>query len=278
MNFYPVEHYNYRKKPAVDMLVIHSTPSKTNEDIIRAFNRHEVSAHYVMDLEGIIWQCVPDHLRAWHAGASYWREHDGDINSNSIGIEICSPNMGQDPYNEAQIQALLKFCQDKIKEHDISPYMVVGHSDISPSRKPDPGREFPWKRFAQEGVGMWYDLKDARKTGPISTKQALSLIGYDTRTEDLAAASAYAFMRHYIPHRIDVPAHKLDVISQVYPKDLDSQRFLLNDKVLNVVVRSVLYGIEKAIERENGQSKPESALFLSSPAQKIYAEKKKLYI
>ncbi len=274
MNFSPVEHYNYRKKD-IDMLVIHATPST---DIIGSFNRYEVSAHYVMDLEGVITQCVPDHLRAWHAGASFWRQHDGDINSNSIGIEIHSPSMGQEPYNEAQIESLLEFCKTKIKEHNISPYMVVGHSDIAPNRKPDPGIEFPWKRFADEGVGLWYNLADAKKIGNISTKDALNLIGYDTRTDDMTAASAYAFMRHYIPHRVYVPEHKLDVISQVYPKDLESQKILLNDKVLNVIARAVAFKVQETIRREHTQNKEDVFALTISPFQDISQEQKELYI
>lgn len=251
----PVEHYNLRKKE-IDTLVIHTSPSKCADDIIAVFNHREVSAHYVMDLEGHITQCVPDEYRAWHAGLSYWRDYgsskqDNDINSRSLGIEICSTNMGQVPYNDAQIKSLIGFCKEKTLEYNISPYNVVGHSDIAATRKADPGKEFPWKKLADNGIGFWYSLSEAKKLPGMSTEKALSMIGYDTRSPEASIASAYAFMRRFIPHRVEVPDNMLDVISKVYPERNIS---LLNDKVVNVVARAVAQEVLNIRRREKTAS------------------------
>lgn len=256
----PIIHYDERVRP-IDTLVIHSSPSSCAADLIDVFNRRKVGTHYVIDKDGAIIQCVGDQYRAWHAGQSYWRKEGGpsatqeNLNANSIGIEICSPTLGQEPFFEKQIRSLKWLSASLMWNYNIKPYQVVGHSDIASARKPDPGKMLPWDELADVGVGYWYNLRDSKNLPDISTRRALAIIGYDVRSDELAAASAYAFLRHFIPHRVSVPKKMLDVISNVYPKDPVVQQELLNNKITNVVARSAARAVINTQIREKREQK-----------------------
>lgn len=86
------------------------------------------------------------------------------MNSHSIGIEIGNLSLGQQDFAEAQIEKLIPFCRKLIKIYNLDPRRIVAHSDIAPTRKPDPGIRFPWKRLAREGIGLWYQLRNAEKS------------------------------------------------------------------------------------------------------------------
>lgn len=245
MKFIELPYYNDRKG-LIDSLVVHCTPS---ENIIASFQHHRVSAHYIMDLDGNITQCVRDDKRAWHAGVSCWLGNR-DLNSTSLGIEIHSPSLGQTPYTDAQIRSFINFAKNKMEQYDISPTMILGHSDISPDRRPDPGVFFPWKELAKEGIGVWYNLKDSGKTGHLSTPEALRIIGYDTETSEKSALSAYAFTRRYIPQYVDIFPCYRDVLNQVFPKDKDRLNFFLNSKAVNSVACMVAYKISSVRKQE----------------------------
>lgn len=240
----PLEYYDQRSRD-IDMLIIHSTPSYDAADLIYKFQKHQVCAHYIIDHDGAIIQCVAEQYRAWHAGESYWQKEGGssstqeNLNANSIGIEICSPTLGQKPFSEKQINSLKWLAADISWRNHIHPYKIVGHSDVAAKRKPDPGKALPWDELSDVGVGYWFNLEDARKMPEISTRKALGIIGYDVRTEEAAAAAAYAFLRRFIPHRVEVPKKMLDIISNVYPKDQIIQQELLNNKITNVIARAV---------------------------------------
>lgn len=241
---YPLNFCDDRTRD-VDMLVIHSSPSKSAADLLDVFKRREVSAHFVIDYDGAIIECIDPAKRAWHAGQSYWRKAGGpsatqeNLNANSIGIEICSTTMGQTSFTEKQENSLKWLAASLAWQYKIKPYQIVGHSDIASARKPDPGKMLPWEKLADIGVGFWYNLRDSKNLPDISTKRALAIIGYDVRNNEVAAASAYAFLRRFIPHRVEVPKKMLDVISNVYPKDPIVQQELLNNKVTNVISRAV---------------------------------------
>lgn len=154
----------------------------------------EVSAHYLIGRDGRLYQLVDETQRAWHAGQSWWGGLT-DLNSASIGIEL--DNDGEEPYAEAQIQRLLALLDDLESRYRIPASNVLGHGDIAPRRKADPGPRFPWARLAQAGFGLWcgqaVPVADAEPLP--ETALALAAIGYDV--SDPAAALA-AFRRHFL--------------------------------------------------------------------------------
>ncbi|MGB0749902.1 MAG: N-acetylmuramoyl-L-alanine amidase [Magnetospiraceae bacterium] len=185
----------------IDMLVLHYTGMET---AAAALNRlcdpaAEVSAHYMIQEDGAILQLVPEDRRAWHAGASFWRGHS-DVNSRSIGIEIVNPGheFGYRPFPEAQIAAVAALCGDLLSRHAIPARNVVGHSDVAPRRKQDPGELFPWQRLADAGIGLWPPALETDRSAA-QAPDLLAEIGYET--VDLAATLS-AFQRRYHPRQI----------------------------------------------------------------------------
>lgn len=211
-NATPLKHFNQRKFP-VQMLVIHSMAHDAVEGINR-LDELELSSHYVVDFDGTVYQCVDESKRAWHAGVSSWRGLD-DINSRSVGIEVCHRSLGQSAFNHRQIKSLITLCQQITDRWHIAPEMIVAHSDIAPDRKPDPGKAFPWQQLAAEGIGIWYG---SRFSDENDVAKMLSKIGYNTSTPQFVQASAYAFCRRFLPTKIKtMPVHPL--LNHPYPKD-----------------------------------------------------------
>jgi len=154
--------FNARKHP-IDMLVFHYTGMETGQEALTRMcdPEAEVSAHYMVWEDGRVVQLVGEDKRAWHAGVASW-QGDQDLNSRSIGIEIV--NGGHDwplagdvlpPYPNAQIEALIELSKGILERWDVPFNRIVGHSDIAPPRKADPGEHFPWDRLARAGVGKW---------------------------------------------------------------------------------------------------------------------------
>lgn len=152
-----------REGAVVDMLVLHYTGTQTAKealDILSGKTGKEVSSHYTVDEDGTVYAHVSEDQKAWHAGISHWRGRD-NINANSIGIEIVNPGheFGYRAFPEAQMRAVAKLCQDILARHPaIEPRNVVGHSDVAPARKGDPGELFDWPYLAKCGVGVWPDF------------------------------------------------------------------------------------------------------------------------
>ncbi len=185
---------------AIDMLVLHYTGMADAAAALARLTSLDsaVSAHYLVDEDGTIWRLVPEDRRAWHAGLSFWRGRR-DVNSASIGIELVNPGheWGYRAFPEAQIAALEALAHDIFGRHAIPPHHVLGHSDVAPARKQDPGELFPWERLARAGIGLWPEppLPAApREIGP-----ALAAIGYDPAVAPPAAVAA--FQRHFRPAR-----------------------------------------------------------------------------
>ncbi|MFM8339924.1 MAG: N-acetylmuramoyl-L-alanine amidase [Fluviibacter sp.] len=176
------------------MVVIHYTTNDDTADSLQTLTSplRKVSAHYLIDRQGGLYQLVPENRRAWHAGQAYWAGVT-DINSVSLGIEI--DNAGNAPFDEAQIATLLNLLSDIQTRHKIRAANVVGHADVSPGRKVDPGPYFPWRRLAQAGFGLWCDqpIPDPDVTGDVSA--LLVQLGYDPRLPDSSRA---AFREHYL--------------------------------------------------------------------------------
>lgn len=157
----------------------------------------KVSAHYLIGRDGKIYQLVDESQRAWHAGASNWYDIT-DMNSASIGIELDNPGHenGYVPFTDVQIQSLVELCDDIMARHNIPAENVVGHSDIAPRRKIDPGELFPWQKLAKAGIGIW---PDEHAGMAVVVPLALAKLGYDLHDVD---AALLAFQRHYAPEEL----------------------------------------------------------------------------
>ncbi|MDQ6214677.1 N-acetylmuramoyl-L-alanine amidase [Achromobacter insolitus] len=151
----------------VRSIVLHYT-SVDDARSMELLSKGKVSAHYLVNEAGRVYRLVDENRAAWHAGASSWYGNIA-MNSTSIGIEIVNPGWteGTDgkpvwhPYDERQLRALTLLLRDIAQRHGIAPENVVGHSDIAPQRKVDPGPLFPWKMLAEAGIGRWYDESGA---------------------------------------------------------------------------------------------------------------------
>ncbi len=156
----PSPNFNDREGHTIDMLVLHYTGMRSADDardkLCNAMSDKKVSAHYLVDEDGTIYAMVDESMRAWHAGVSYWRGHT-NINQRSIGIEIVNPGheFGYRPFPKPQMEAVAELCKDILSRRAIPARNVVGHSDVAPERKQDPGELFDWKFLAEHGVGLW---------------------------------------------------------------------------------------------------------------------------
>ncbi len=197
----PSPNHDARKDGGIiDMVVLHYTGMV---DCQAALDRlcdpaAKVSAHYLIDESGRVTSLVAEERRAWHAGQAFWRGHT-DINGRSIGIELVNPGheFGLTPFPDDQMAALIDLCGEILSRHRVPPVNIVGHCDIAPRRKQDPGELFAWQRLAQAGFGLWPDIPNAAQR-PVP--EMLAAIGYETL--DLEK-TIQAFQRHYRPNLID---------------------------------------------------------------------------
>jgi N-acetylmuramoyl-L-alanine amidase len=202
------------RKP--NYVIIHFTGQDSVAQTLKTFTlvKTQVSAHYVISRDGRVYHMLNDYLRAWHAGVSRWGSIT-DMNSCSIGIEL--DNNGTEPFHPEQISSLLALLAHLKKAYNIPASNFIGHQDIAPGRKPDPGPLFPWQTLAAHGFGFWSD--DVLELAPdtFDPQTALRLIGYDTR--DLPAAIV-AFKRHFIQTDYTPQLTQLDlnVLYNVYKK------------------------------------------------------------
>jgi len=200
----PSPNHDSRNGAPVDILVLHYTGMKTAEEALARLcdPAAKVSAHYTVDRGGTVYAHVPESARAWHAGVSYWAG-ERNVNARSIGIEIVNPGheFGYIPFADAQIAALIDLAHGIIKRHPITPKRIVGHSDVAPARKTDPGELFPWQRLAEEGIGVW--PKATKTTGDFAAN--LKRYGYGMPPDaDVAQKDVItAFQRHFRPAKID---------------------------------------------------------------------------
>lgn len=153
----PSPNFNERKDGKTPwIIVLHYTDTPDTKMALDDYlcnPKAEVSAHYVVEKDGNVLQLVDEAHRAWHAGKAHWRGED-DVNSASIGIEIVNAGhtYGLEPFPDAQIDSVIALCQDLMEKWDIAPENVVGHEDVAPKRKIDPGPLFPWDRLVAAGV------------------------------------------------------------------------------------------------------------------------------
>jgi N-acetylmuramoyl-L-alanine amidase len=196
---------NFDKRGAdvsVDMLVLHYTGMQSADIALDRLcdQQAEVSAHYFVEEDGSVRQLVDETHRAWHAGVSYWRGNS-NINQRSIGIEIVNPGheFGYREFTEEQMISVISLCSEILSRHDIPARNIVGHSDVAPSRKTDPGELFDWQRLAKLGIGLWPTEAEILEMDKDVVRGHLQTIGYDTNDFPKAIR---AFQRHYRGERV----------------------------------------------------------------------------
>lgn len=209
---------NQRDRPegcTVDTLILHYTGMHSSAEAIARLcdPAAEVSSHYVVEEDGRLFRLVEEHRRAAHAGVSCWRGREM-LNDSSIGIEIVNPGheWGYRPFPAPQIEALRRLCQEIMARHAIPPARVLGHSDVAPDRKQDPGELFPWEALARDGIGIWpRDVADQvdpadDRARLLQVRRNLRMIGYVAEPEgdmdDRLAIVLRAFQRHWRPDAV----------------------------------------------------------------------------
>ena len=222
----PSPNHDERKHP-VDMIVLHYTGMESGEAALARMcdAAAEVSAHYMIWEDGRVTQLVDEDKRAWHAGVSSW-QGDDDLNSRSIGIEIVNgghdfplPDGSLPPYPIPQVHALIELYHDITSRRDIPKSRLVGHSDIAPGRKADPGEHFPWERLARAGIGHWPQIggtaqtitgkgleRGASGSSVWRLQTHLSEIGYGFDVTDIYGETCEkvvtAFQRRWLPDHV----------------------------------------------------------------------------
>lgn len=200
----PSPNWDERALP-VSMVVLHYTGMQSAEEALARMcdGEAKVSAHYMIDEDGTVTRMVSEDKRAWHAGRSYWRGIT-DVNSASVGIELVNPGheWGYRPFTEAQMEALIPLLAAILGRHRIAPVNVVGHSDIAPTRKEDPGELFEWELLARYRLAL--PVPQLRIPSPYPNDGAFFLalerFGYDIAD---GHAALRAFQRRWRPARID---------------------------------------------------------------------------
>lgn len=165
MNFIPIKSYSFSKTPRnkekIKFLIIHYTGMQSMRASIKRLVsiKHKVSCHYLISRDGKIFQLVEDNKVAWHAGKSKWGQIT-NLNNHSIGIELVNNGhkFGYQKFSGKQINALVKLCIKLKRKYKIKNQCILGHSDIAPLRKSDPGEKFPWLQLKKKKIGIWYSL------------------------------------------------------------------------------------------------------------------------
>ena len=214
----PSPNFDQRRGPP-DMVVVHYTGMRTAAAALERLRDPEakVSAHYLIEEDGRVFQLVPEERRAWHAGVSFWKGEQ-DVNSVSIGIELVNPGheLGYGDFPEMQVEALIGLLDAVRGRWTIPNGRILGHSDVAPDRKIDPGERFPWKRLALDGHGLWAEPDAApgaplalgdEGTGVFALQAGLTRLGYDSapsgQYDDHTRTIVTAFQRHWRPERVD---------------------------------------------------------------------------
>jgi len=185
----------------VEYIIVHYTGMRSTEESLENLTNpaSKVSSHYLIDEAGNVTQMVDERLRAWHAGESFWQGKK-DINSRSIGIELSNlgHEFGYQDFPELQLVALENLLSELFNRYNLPPSALLGHSDIAPTRKQDPGEKFPWERFAKKGFGLWSAPSTENNEEAITN--LLQKIGYDCSE---ASAALIAFQRHYCTEELE---------------------------------------------------------------------------
>lgn len=201
----------------VDMVILHYTGMRSAGEAVARLRdpAARVSGHYVVDEDGSVLRLVPEARRAYHAGVSCWRGLRR-LNNRSIGIEVVNPGHqhGYRDFPVLQLAAVCDLCLEILSRHDVPPRNIIGHSDVAPDRKEDPGEKFDWEGLARNGVGLWpVGVPDLGTSGAVrdaaslrDVRAALAHIGYEVAPEGgldpALAAVLRAFQRHWRPEAV----------------------------------------------------------------------------
>ena len=204
---------NHDERPCpVDMLILHYTGMQSGQAAIDRLRDPgaRVSSHYVVDVDGTVSRLVPEERRAWHAGVSFWQGRRV-LNDCSVGIEIVNPGheWGYRPFPHAQMEAVRALSLGIMGRHGIAARRVLGHSDIAPDRKQDPGELFDWAWLAQSGIGIWPPALAEEPGSELDEQQVhdlskvLGAIGYEIDPGIGPAPDVVtAFQRHWLQDRV----------------------------------------------------------------------------
>jgi len=178
LNYSPNFNPKKRKASQIKFIIFHYTGMTTESaSLYRLTNtQSEVSSHYLIKNNGEVVMMVPDLYIAWHAGKSYWKNFKS-LNKNSIGIEISNPghNLRYKKFSKKQVQSILKISKFLIRKYKIKKKNILGHSDIAPNRKKDPGEKFPWKFLSKHKIGFWHNL--STKVLKENRKKKINILG-----------------------------------------------------------------------------------------------------
>ncbi len=178
-NYSPNFNLKKRNNKQIKYLIFHYTGMKNEKQAINRLtnSKSSVSSHYFIKRNGDIVVLVPDLYTAWHAGKSYWKKIK-NLNKNSIGIEISNSGHQNNykKFSKKQVKSILKLSKILITKYKIKPKNILGHSDIAPSRKKDPGEKFPWKLFAKKKIGIWHSISEQ-----VLNKNRLKMIDYQSK-------------------------------------------------------------------------------------------------
>ena len=214
----PSPNFDARTAPP-DMIVLHYTGMTSGRAALRRLcdPKAKVSAHYMVEEDGEVFALVAEERRAWHAGVSFWKG-ERDINRISIGVELVNPGhqFGYRSFPEPQIAALIALLDDIRGRWSVPDAHILGHSDVAPARKRDPGERFPWRRLAEAGHGLWLEppaapgaplAKGDSGPGVFALQAGLTRLGYDCapsgQFDDETSVVVSAFQRHWRPDRFD---------------------------------------------------------------------------
>ena len=197
----------------IDMVILHYTGMKTKHSAIKRLcnKKAKVSSHYLIDVQGKIFKLVDEKFTAWHAGKASWKgKHD--INNRSIGIELVNPGhrYGYKKFTKKQVSSLISLLKKMIKRHKIPKNRILGHSDVAPQRKMDPGEFFDWNYLAERDIGVWPKDQYPKSKKNHTTKSLqlmLAGIGYEINTsgklDRQTKKVVSAFQRHFRPKKIN---------------------------------------------------------------------------
>jgi N-acetylmuramoyl-L-alanine amidase len=218
----PSPNFDHRRAPP-DAIILHYTGMQTGEAALQRMcdPASRVAAHYMVEEDGRVFRLVAEERRAWHAGLSYWRG-ERDLNASSIGIEIVNPghDWGYRPFPDDQIEAVIGLLDAIRGRWQVPDSRILGHSDVAPTRKIDPGELFPWKRLAEAGHGLWYEPEPERiaalgaplsigdeGAGVFVLQAGLHRLGFEPEPSgvygEATATVVTAFQRHWRPEQVD---------------------------------------------------------------------------